>query len=108
VLVTDRAGNVLTTISGDPNFQPPQDNSNNFGLPNSVYDPDISSDGRFVTFWTTASQIEIGNTVVQTGNDNPNNAEVYLYDRLNDTLKMVSAVGGTGRQRRQRHDDPRR
>lgn len=93
--MTDRAGNVLTTISGDPNFQPPQDNSNNFGLPNSVYDPDISSDGRFVTFWTTASQIEIGNTVVQTGNDNPNNAEVYLYDRLNDTLKMVSAVGGT-------------
>ena len=71
MLVTDRAGNVLTTISGDPNFQPPQDNSNNFGLPNSVYDPDISSDGRFVTFWTTASQIEINNNpsdILQTGN----------------------------------------
>ena len=56
VLVTDRAGNSLTTISGDPNAPLPQDNSDNFGLPNSVNDPAISSDGRYVTFWTTASR----------------------------------------------------
>jgi hypothetical protein len=94
VLVTDRTGNVLTTISGDSSFEP-DPNSNNFGAPNSVYDPAISSDGRFVTFWTTAATIQIDGTSVETGNSNPNNAEVYLYDRLNDTLKMVSAVGGT-------------
>ena len=41
--MTDRAGNVLTTISGDPNAPLPQDNSDNFGLPNSVNDPAISS-----------------------------------------------------------------
>ena len=42
VLVTDRAGNPLATISGDPNAPPPPDNSDNFGLPNSVNDPAIS------------------------------------------------------------------
>jgi hypothetical protein len=93
VLVTDRAGNPLTTISGDPNAPPPPDNSDNFGLPNSVNDPAISSDGRYVTFWTTASEIEINNAVVPTptGNDT-GNAEVYLYDRLNGTLHMVSVT----------------
>ena len=97
VLVTDRAGNVLTTISGDPNAPLPQDNSDNFGLPNSVNDPAISSDGRYVTFLTTASEVEINGTLVQTGNNTGTdeqigNAEVYLYDRLNDTLRMVSVA----------------
>jgi hypothetical protein len=96
-LVTDRAGNVLTTISGDPNAPLPQDNSDNFGLPNSVNDPAISSDGRYVTFLTTASEVEINGTLVQTGNNTGTdeqigNAEVYLYDRLNDTLRMVSVA----------------
>ena len=94
VLVTDRAGNPLTTISGDPTYQPPEGPSP-FGNVGSVYDPDISSDGRFVTFWTTASQIEINDNLVQTGNSHPDNAEVYIYDRLNDKLQMVSAAGGT-------------
>ncbi len=97
VLVTDRSGNVLTTISGDPNAPLPPDNSDNFGLPNSVNDPTISSDGRYVTFWTTASEIEINGTLVQTGNNTGNdeqigNAEVYLYDRLKGTLHMVSVT----------------
>ena len=93
VLVTDRAGNVLTTISGDPTYEPPE-GPNPFGNIGSVYEPDISSDGRFVTFWTTASQIEINNNLVQTGNGT-GNAEVYVYDRGSGALKMVSAAGGT-------------
>jgi hypothetical protein len=64
VLVMGRAGNLLTTISGDPDAPPPPNNSDNFGAANSVFDPAISSDGRYVTFWTTASDIKIDGTLV--------------------------------------------
>ena len=52
---------------------------------------------RYVTFLTTASEVEINGTLVQTGNNTGTderigNAEVYLYDRLNDTLRMVSVA----------------
>jgi Nidogen-like len=92
VLVTDRSGNVLTDIAGDPNFVP-QQNSDNFSGAGSVADPAISSDGRFVTFWTTASQLQVNSTLVQT-NNSTGSAEVYVYDRLNNTLQMVSAGAG--------------
>jgi hypothetical protein len=93
VLVADRSGNVLTDIAGDPDFVP-QGDSNNFGGAGSVYDPAISSDGRFVTFWTTAAEITVDGTVIQT-NNSTGNAEVYVYDRQNDELQTVS-VGEQG------------
>ena len=93
VLVTDRSGNVLTRISGDP-----EQNSNNFGDPNSVYEPAISGDGRFVTFWTTSKEISVadGSTTYNfsTGNTAEQNAEVYVYDRVNHSLQEVSGTLG--------------
>ena len=91
ILVTDRSGNILTDIAGDPKFVP-QDNSDNFGGAGSVYDPAISGNGRFVTFWTTASEIEVNGTLIQTNNET-GNAEVYLYDRQTNALQMVSTNG---------------
>jgi VCBS repeat-containing protein len=95
VLVTDRAGHVLTRISGDANASP-------------VNTADISADGRYVTFWTTASQLEVKN-IKPTGGplDNltfdvattypadpsaPSGpvAQVYVFDRQTETINLVS------------------
>ncbi len=95
VLVTDRAGHVLTRISGDTNTSP-------------VNAADISADGRYVTFWTTASEIEVKN-IKPTGGplDNltfnvgatypadpsaPSGpiAQVYVFDRQTETINLVS------------------
>ena len=95
VLVTDRFGHVLTRISGDTNASP-------------VNTADISADGRYVTFWTTASQIEVKN-IKPTGGpiDNltfnvgatypadpsaPSGsiAQIYVFDRQTETINLVS------------------
>jgi VCBS repeat-containing protein len=99
VLVTDRAGHVLTRISGDTNTSP-------------VNAADISADGRYVTFWTTASQIEVKNNKAGTTDNLTFNvgatypadpsapagpiAQVYVFDRQAETINLVS-VSPTGK-----------
>jgi VCBS repeat-containing protein len=95
VLVTDRLGHVVTRISGDTNASP-------------INTADISPDGRYVTFWSTASQIEIRN--VKPGGGPVDNltfnvgatwpadpsapagpiAQVYVFDRQTETINLVS------------------
>lgn len=100
VLVTDRLGFVVTRISGDANASP-------------VNTPDISADGRYVTFWSTASQIEVKNikpgggpvdnltfNVGATWPAGPSTpagpvAQVYVFDRQTETIDLVS-VSPTG------------
>ncbi len=70
----------------------------NFTQWDSIGDPALSDDGRFVTFWSTASQItvtqgETSNTF-NTGNAGETNAQVYVYDSLKHTLEAVSVNGG--------------
>ena len=102
VVVTDQSGHLLTQITGDPSYVLPNDQSDNFGNIGSAYDPAISGNGRYVTFWSTSSIIAVtqGNatSTFSTGNttgttDNPI-AEVYLYDRQTNTLQEVSGVLG--------------
>jgi VCBS repeat-containing protein len=100
VLVTDRLGHVVTRISGDANASP-------------VNTADISPDGRYVTFWSTASQIEVKNVkpgggpvdsltfnVGATWPAGPSTpagpvAQVYVFDRQTETINLVS-VSPTG------------
>jgi VCBS repeat-containing protein len=100
VLVTDRLGHVVTRISGDANASP-------------VNTADISADGRYVTFWSTASQIDVKNTkpgggpvdsltfnVGATWPAGPSTpagpvAQVYVFDRQTETINLVS-VSPTG------------
>jgi VCBS repeat-containing protein len=100
VLVTDRVGHVVTRISGDANASP-------------VNTADISPDGRYVTFWSTASQIEVKNikpgggpvdnltfNVGATWPAGPSTpagpvAQVYVFDRQTETINLVS-VSPTG------------
>jgi len=95
VLVTDRAGHVFTRISGDANTSP-------------VNTADISADGRYVTFWTTASQLQVQNIKTPGGPiDNltfnvgatyqadpsaPSGpiAQIYVFDRQTETINLVS------------------
>jgi VCBS repeat-containing protein len=95
VLVVDRTGNVLTRISGDASASP-------------VSTADISADGRYVTFWTTASQIDVknikpgggptDNLTFDVGKTYPTDpsapsgsvAQVYVFDRQTETINLVS------------------
>ena len=95
VLVSDRFGHVLTRVSGDGNASP-------------VDTPDLSPDGRYVTFWSTASQIGISN--IKPGGGALDNltfnvgaapggpiAQVYVFDRQAETLNLVS-ISPTGQR----------
>jgi len=95
ILVMNDSGAVQTEITGDPTYTPPPDNnSDNFGNVGSVYDPSLSDDGRFVSFWSTSSEITIaGGATFETGNT-AGAAQVYVYDTLNQTLKEASGVLG--------------
>ena len=97
ILVTDRAGDVLTTIAGDPNYVPTPDGPQPFGNAGSVSDVSISGDGSFATFWTTASEVVINGTTYSTGNTT-GTAQVYGYSTSGDNshpLFMISANQGT-------------
>jgi probable HAF family extracellular repeat protein len=91
-VVMGDSGNVLTQITGDPNFN--VQSGNTFGDPGSVEDPAISSNGQFVSFWSTASEIAVTQngttTTFDTGNTAEIVAQVYVYDRQNNTLQEVS------------------
>jgi len=94
ILVMNAAGVVQTEITGDPNYTPPNDNSDNSGNIGSVYNPSLSDDGRFVTFWSTSSEIAVvGGPSFATG-DTTGAAEVYVYDTLTHTLQEASGVLG--------------
>ena len=88
MVVTDRSGTVLTTIGGDPNYNPGQ-GTQPFGNVGQVNNPAISSTGQFVSFWTTSSKVVINGTTVNTGNT-AGTAQVYVFDRTHNTLQMVS------------------
>ncbi|HYA04768.1 MAG TPA: hypothetical protein VEF90_02675, partial [Xanthobacteraceae bacterium] len=93
ILITNQAGAVLDTITGDPNYVPPQNGGDFFGNQGSVEDAALSGNGRYVSFWTTATQITVNGALIQTGN-NTGYAQVYVYDTLTHTLQMVSANQG--------------
>ncbi len=61
-----------------------------------VEDPGISGDGRYVSFWSTSSEIVARGTTFQTG-DTSGVAQVYVYDTQSNTLQMVS-VNNHGQQ----------
>jgi hypothetical protein len=100
VLVMNDSGTVLTEIRGnDPSFVPPLGGSSID--PDSVYNPAISNDGRFVTFWSTSKEIDVTDNTTQpkpttyvfhTGNTSETNAQVYVYDSVNHTLTEISAA----------------
>ena len=96
VVVMNDTGSVLTQIAGDPNYN---QNGNSFGDPGAAEDPGISNNGQFVSFWSTASEIAVTQNGVttdfSTGNTAETVAEVYVYDRQNNTLQEVS-VSDTG------------
>ena len=90
------AGTVLTEISGDPSYSPPP-NAPNIN-PASLFNPAISRDGQFVSFWSTSAVISVaegGATYTfNTGNTAETTAEVYVYDTVNHSLQEVSGVLG--------------
>ena len=96
ILVTNQSGIILDTITGDPTYVPPPDGGDFSGSAGSVEDAALSGNGQFVSFWTTASQITVNGTLIQTGNST-GNAEVYVYDTLSHTLQEVS-VNNQGQQ----------
>jgi hypothetical protein len=102
ILVMNDGGTVQAEISGDPTYIPPDNNSDNFGNTGSAYDPSLSDDGRFVTFWSTAAEIAVtqgaSTFTFQTGNSTQSNAEVYVYDTLDHTLQEASGVLGSSSQ----------
>jgi VCBS repeat-containing protein len=94
VVVTNHNGNILTSISSSaPNFDPNDHSAGNLW---SVYNPNISGDGRFVSFWSTSPKINVGGTDFLTGNS-AGTAQVYVYDRFINQLTKVS-VDSNGAQ----------
>ena len=92
ILVTNQSGTVLDTITGDPGYVPPPNGGNSSDTPGSVEDAALSGNGQFVSFFSTSSVIVVNGTTFDTANPDPGNlAEVYVYDRLDNTLQMVSA-----------------
>lgn len=49
----------------------------------SSYDPSISADGRYVTFWSSATNLTDG--------DNNNTDDIFVYDRENGSIQQVVA-----------------
>jgi hypothetical protein len=88
VLVTDEHGNVRTAVSADA----------------AVQSPEVSATGRYITFHTAGTQIDIGFLGLDglqhsdhfdvSGLTNGNFVQVYFYDRVGHTLEMVSSTGG--------------
>jgi hypothetical protein len=63
------------------------------GVPNTTgdsdsYDPTISADGRFVSFTSSASNLVAGQT------DGGSFSNIFLWDRINDTITLVSHKSG--------------
>jgi hypothetical protein len=79
VLVLDRNGTVLDDISSA----------------DGVSNPNISANGRFVTFWSTGSEIDVttaNGSVVQTASMAGGTAELYVFDRVTDTVRPVAIL----------------
>ena len=80
IFVYDRTNNTIERVSIDANGN--QGNANSFN-------PDISSDGRFVSFFSAATNLVAGDT--------NNFYDVFVYDRTNNTIERVS-VDANGNQ----------
>lgn len=81
-LIVDRNGTVLDNISSD-------------GGASSVNSPNISANGRYVTFWSTGSEIDVtaaNGTVVQASSMASGTAELYVFDRVTDTVRPVAIL----------------
>ncbi len=96
VLVTNDTGTVLVEIAGDPTYAAnPPINAPNIN-PASVFNPAISGNGQFISFWSTSAIIIVSegghNYTFHTGNAAQTNAEVYVYDTVNHTLQEPSAI----------------
>ena len=84
VFVYDRNTDTIERVSISSNGAQ-ANNSSNIGYTNSSR---ISSDGRYVTFSSYASNL--------VANDTNGTSDVFLYDRNNDTIERVSiSTGGT-------------
>ena len=75
VLVTDRNGTILDDISSTGGV-----NSSN-----------ISANGRFVTFWSTGSEIDVNGSVAATSSAG-GAAELYVFDRVTGTVSPVAVM----------------
>jgi Tol biopolymer transport system component len=53
-------------------------------------DPAISADGRFVTFWSAATDLVAGQV-----DDGENRVDIFLWDRLTGTTELVSHAAGS-------------
>lgn len=84
---------VVTDIaSADPSFDPNNTNQS-FGNTGSLYNPGLSGDGRYVAFWSTASEFTVNGVAVPVDNTSDGTggfAQVYVYDRFLNKLVMVS------------------
>jgi VCBS repeat-containing protein len=84
ILVTDRDGDVVTAVSGNAD----------------IWSPEISADGRLITFSTAASEIKIDGQPLNDPDivddpDGPN--QIYVYDRGTGDLVLVSvSTSGAG------------
>ena len=69
----------------------PTNGSNSFGNVGSLYSPSLSGDGRYVSFWSTSSDITVGGTDFRTGNSN-GTAQVLRLRSLLKSLDQVSVA----------------
>jgi Tol biopolymer transport system component len=53
-------------------------------------DPEISADGRFVTFWSAATDLVAGQV-----DDGENRVDIFLWDRVTGTTELVSHAAGS-------------
>ena len=49
------------------------------------YNPAISSDGRYITFYSRASNLTPGDT--------NNKADIFVYDKQTDTMENITSIG---------------
>ena len=52
---------------------------------NSSYNPAISSDGRYITFYSQASNLTPGDT--------NGKRDIFLYDKQTDTMENITSIG---------------
>jgi hypothetical protein len=90
VFVRDLTGQTTTLVSPhDPNLPSLTPNSNSYTQPAYTHAAAASADGRYVTFTTSASNV--------VPNDNNNDLDVFVGDRLTGMVTLVSAnQAGTG------------
>lgn len=73
IFLHDRTTNTTILVSRTPSG----------GFPNNAsHDPDISADGRYIVFWSYASNLVV--------NDTNNKTDVFRYDRTANLMELIS------------------